>query len=339
MGKSSVVFDGDVQELIDSVFRNGYVVIKSFFDVVCVLEARAQLLMLLERDLKARKEFEYKRPVRMDEGLYKTSLTPLMHTRLFPSFESEAYSAMLDDMFLSDVVNIFMRSVVGDSYRLRVDLIRRSTGIDDTIDDFQVPHEWHRDTPGEFTFGIFFDDVSAPASGGTAVISGTHFEKYDPRWDLLLSKNGRPDRESFLSGEIKHVPDDIYDLAVWNKKARSDLEGLPVEIVGGLGDIYFFLNDTWHGRFPNRSGKELMISRVGGFSTDFSFKDDLPLPFEVERLPYKLRSLYADDQPMNCNSETLMRKILSRSSLSSVREKAAEEKVELMRFLRLSRSG
>ena len=95
------------------------------------------------------------------------------------------------------------------------------------------------------------------------------------------------------------------------------------------GDIYLFLNDTWHGRHGNKSTNKLMIARIGGFPTDFEFKDDIALPGSTDPLPASLQRRYAVGQPVNTDQTTLVNRLKNRSIQSELRAKAAAEKIEI----------
>ena len=220
---STVAYRGN-QDIIGETEREGFFLLRDFFDRGVVDKARTEMAALLDRDVAERERTREKKPVRMEHGKFQTSLTNMMHTRLFPTWESPTFAQMTADLFDSQIISDFMGRIVGEHYRLRVDLIRRSTGVDNTVDSFQIPHEWHRDTAGEFTFGVFFDDVSKPSSGGTAVIPGTHWEKLDPRWDLYLATNGRPLREDFLHTSLKKLPDKFYPDAAFNHQVRKEVK-------------------------------------------------------------------------------------------------------------------
>ena len=325
---TSVVFDG-TQDIIGQTREHGFFEVDSFFDPAVVAEARAEMAALLDRDVETRKTADdIKGFTRLDRGQFKTTLTDKMHTRFFPSWESPTFARMAGDLFSHPSMVAFRREILGEHIRLRIDLIRRASGINDVIDDFQLPHAWHRDTPGEFTFGIFFDDLETPDSGGTGVVPGTHLEARDPRWELLLAEDGMPTREQYLAG-LRHLPPGIWDRAPLNREARESLRGRTHEIRGRAGGIYFFFNDTWHGRFGNSSGRRHMIARIGGFATEFAFKDDIPLPADGECLDARLSDFYRADSPANTSSDTLVQEMRRRGS-SPHFEAAAREKLALL---------
>ena len=325
---TSVVFDG-TQDIIGQTREHGFFEVDSFFDPAAVAEARAELAVLLDRDEEARLTADdIKGYARLDRGLFKTTLTDKMHTRFFPSWESPAFARMAGDLFAHPAIEAFRREVLGEHIRLRIDLIRRASGVNDVVDDFQIPHAWHRDTPGEFTFGIFFDDLDQPDSGGTGVIPGTHLESRDPRWDLMLSEDGLPLRDQFLGG-LRRLPPGAWDRAERNRELRDSIQAKRHEIRGRAGGIYFFFNDTWHGRFGNGSGHRHMIARIGGFASEFAFKDDIPLPAGGECLDPRLADLYRADRPANTSPDTVLQMMQRRGS-SPACEAAAEEKSILL---------
>jgi len=253
-------------DLVHFVKKHGYFKISDFFPRARIEAVRTELVALLDRDLKRRdKADENTRPPvkRMDEGLYLTTLTRVMHTRFFPSFECNAFADLIGDMMEDPRLEGLVNEILGQDYKLRSDLIRRSSGINDSIDTVQLPHEWHRDTLAEFTFGVFFDDVIAPNSGGTSVIPGTHTSVLDPRWDLILTRKARPDYTRFQAGH-HWIDPHLYKLTKHNRRVRWELARRRKELLGEMGDIYFFFNQTWHGRAPNMSGQALAIARVGG---------------------------------------------------------------------------
>ena len=332
---TSVVFDGK-QDIIGEARDNGFFQVEGFFDPATVAEARAEMAALLDRDLQAREAAGEAGAIHLDQGQFKTALTDKMHTRFFPSWESPTFARMAGDLFSHPALVAFRREVLGEHIRLRIDLIRRASGTNDVVDSFQLPHAWHRDTPGEFTFGIFFDDLDQPQSGGTGVIPGTHMEQLDPRWDLLLSSDGMPLREQFQQG-LRKAPDGLFEASPRNREARARVEGATHEIRGRAGDIYFFFNDTWHGRFGNASGKAHMIARIGGFASEFAFKDDIPLPGEGRCLDGRLESLYDPAPPPN-TGESVLQAMTRRGSIDPAFVAAAQEKRARLQGLDVARA-
>lgn len=321
---SSVVYKG-AGNLIERVEHDGFFILKNFFSREAVEKARAELLKLIDAD-EARREAGRFPKVDMT-GDYRSIYTKFMHTVWFPCLQSERYRTLLNDMFDAPVIRDLMYGLVGESLRIRIDLWRRSSGVNDRVADFQLPHVWHRDTPGEFTFGIFLDDLPEQGAGGTAVIPGSHWYKEDPRWDLMLGEKTNMTRKYHLGNrELVFLPDAYRDMAPNNRKLTEELNKRKVELCGQMGDIYFFLNDTYHGRAPNVTGQKWMIARTGCFGTEFPFKNDIPLPDGLENLPEPLRTHFRTDQAPNMKSNTLLRRMAFARKSDPLVEKAAAEK-------------
>ncbi|MGI9327763.1 MAG: phytanoyl-CoA dioxygenase family protein [Pseudomonadales bacterium] len=327
---TTVVYSGK-HDIVSDTRRDGYFCLDDFLNKEAVRQARNEMVILLEQDLARREISGSKAPVTLITDGYKTTNTDLMHTRLFPSCESPTFAKIVSDILTFPLIEDFMRRVIGEHYRLRVDLIRRASGKNDNVDGFQLPHVWHRDTPGEFTFGVFFDDMYEIGSGCTAVIPGTHWERRDPRWDLMLSAGSFTNREQLTKRQLVKIPDRYNRYAFFNSLVRAKLKRRAREISGGIGGIYFFFNDTWHGRAPNTSGNQHMLARFGGFPTDFEFKDDIPLPDTIRNLPSSLCDRYAVDQPANVHKDTLVQEIQHRRGYAPLRYLAQHEKALIVR--------
>jgi len=104
-----------------------------------------------------------------------------------------------------------------------------------------------------------------------------------------------------------------------------------VEMCGQMGDIYFFVNDTWHGRAPNMTGKRWMISRFGGFGTEYPFKDDIPLPDNIGELTGPLAESYNRNPVPNTNPNTLLRRMTQKRKTNLLTKMAAREKTEILK--------
>jgi len=297
-------------EIVKSVVSDGYVQLPRFYNRDRIRAVRKDLLDVLNRDARARRQ-GVRQVNRFDQGLFRTVLTPEMHTRFFPSFEVQSFAKLVGDLMRDPRLKALRRYVLGPGFQLRTDLIRRSSGLDDSVDEVQIPHEWHRDGVGEFTFGVFFDDLTRTGSGGTMVVPGSHLEEVDPRWDMMISETARPQYSEFLAGQRRIDPALLLD-AKANRAARKEIGNRAQEIIGRMGDIYFFFNQTWHGRAANVSGKRFAIARVGGCVAGFpspSIKHpETVLPDET------LRALYAANNPAPQTEPYIVKMTHKRSS-------------------------
>ena len=325
---STVCYDGP-SNFIDIVEKDGYFLIKNFFKREAVEKARAELKIILDKDEARRKKAGG--PAVDASVEFRSIYTKLMHTIWFPSLQSPSYLNLTNDMFAAPVMKDFIKGLAGDNFRMRVDLIRRSSGENDWVHDFQLPHVWHRDTLGEFTFGIFFDDMPEQGGGGTAVIPETHWDTRDPRWDLMLGPEKNFTRKHHLGKrELLFLPEDYVPEAKLNARVAKKANAKKVEISGQMGDIYFFLNDSWHGRAPNVTEKRWMISRIGCFATEFPFKDDIPLPAGMQNLKGPMGEHFNRHQAPNTQPDTLLRRMAYKRKPNLLNRMAAREKDKLL---------
>ncbi len=268
-----------VDNLYEEIRENGYFVIKDCIDTDVLKRLRAEFSDRLDQDA-ARRDAQGK-PIYFDDGGVRTDLTGSMHNILFPSFISVEYASILDAIFSNAIINDLLKLVAGPFWRLRVDLVRRATGIDDWCDEVQIPHQWHRDSPGEFTFGFFLDDFTQEDSGATAVVPGSHWKEYNPVWDFLMGPDSRTTKEVYnkkARTKFRLFPNDRLAEAAANRRMRDRFGEERTAIRGRMGDLFLFLNDLHHGRWPNRTGERKMLARIGGFGQGFPFKADLGLP-------------------------------------------------------------
>ncbi|MEO1040290.1 MAG: phytanoyl-CoA dioxygenase family protein [Pseudomonadota bacterium] len=328
---STAIYSGPM-DLAERTERDGCFVAKNFLDRDAVLEARAEVKAILDAD-EARREAEGDIPAVDSTTPFRSIFVPLMHTAWFMSCQSPAFCRLVNDMFAHPEIQRWIRHVCGDNLRLRVDLARRASGANDYVDDFQIPHVWHRDTLGEFTFGIFLDDMPEDRGdvGGTAVIKGTHWDGQDPRWDLMLGQNNVTRKEHLQNKSLLNLPPEHNRGAMLNRMVRERARKKKFELTGQMGDIYLFLNDCWHGRAPNTTGERFMLARIGGFASDFPFKDDIPLPDSISALPEPLRGHYNRSPRPNSDPNTLLRRMSRSRKPSLLTWLAAREKDRIVK--------
>ena len=294
-------------ELVRHVEEHGYFILRDFLDAREVARVREELVELLDHDLEVRAAA--RAGGTGPRQLHPGDISDHQHAVYFACTQSPGLARLIERIIGDPTIVSFTDRVLGNHYRLRVDLVRRLTGVNDAVDSFQLPHEWHRDSPGEFTFGIPFDDVTPPSSGSTIVMPGTHVLPYDPYWHMLLGRSAHIDRDHYLAASPARVGPRLTRFALFNRMLRNALKGRACELSGRPGDIFFFVNATWHGRAANIHGQRNMIVRFGGFPTDFPFKDDIPLPPGIAHLPPTLRRRYDPAQPVNTDPTTLLRRI------------------------------
>jgi hypothetical protein len=319
----------DSKAMFATAREHGFFVLKGFFDPARVRKVRAELDQLFDADLSLRSAKGLPVTHKVDGVTYE--LTNMIHTILFPSILNAAFAQMWDEIFEHPDVKEFLKRIAGENIQMRVDLVRRSTGVNDTIDEFQIPHNWHRDTNGEFTLGIFFDDLSKRYSGGTIAIPGTHWTPFDPIWDFVIGNKSYTNKVNYLKDECVWLPDDLAKKALANRQYEATLKASPVEMCGTFGDIYFFFNDVYHGRAPNHTGGKLMMSRLGGFSAAFDFKDDIQLPNFPAGYPQSLIDVYAKKPKFKRDSTFLLGEMDAARKGQDLQHIARIEKMLLVR--------
>ncbi len=300
---NTITYRGN-EDLISLVKKDGYFILRNFFDPSIIQELRESLGALLDAD-EAKRD-NNKKPVRIKDKEFRSTYVDTMHTFEFPAFKNELLAECILKALDFEPIKKMLLAVVGPDYRMRIDIVRRSTGLNDMVDEIQLPHFWHNDAPGEFTFGIFLDDMSKPNSGGTAVIPSTHSSRFNPSFDFIIGPKVITSRKQFEEGVNIYFPEEYLLKANENKKVSNYFKENSREITGGPGDLYFFLNDTFHGRWHNKSGKKLMAIRFGGFSSAFKFKDDKPRPYAEHRLAKQLENLYGPKPKIPWNDDILL---------------------------------
>jgi hypothetical protein len=322
-------------DLIEQVERDGFVVIPGLLDPATVRNVGDELAAMLDEDEAIGQESaggSWGRGGVLYETetggtYYRSVFEPEQHTLFFPSAYSEGLQALIQQIISDPDIRAFTDRVLGKNYRLRIDYVRRMTGTNDWVDDFELPHEWHRDSPGAFTFGIFFDDTPTQC-GATAAVRGTHWQPYDPRYDMILSER------SYLSRE-RHparVGPQMHRWAFTSHKLRDHCRANAAELTGQPGDVYFFLNDVWHGRAPNVKGSRNILLRFNGFPSDFQAPENLPLHKLCSSYQDELGRRYSRDQGPNIDPDTLQQRLQRRLPRKDLFTRAANEKQRLLRI-------
>jgi len=262
-------------ELIETVMTNGYVVIRDVFDSSYIGTVRSELEQCFEADLKARAE-ENSGYSRKDEFGY-TSVTHGSHMVLGLFRRSPRFARMMNDILANDRIFKLLRSIAGGGFTLRGDNVRRATGKVELGHPLNLPHEWHRDNPGEFGISILMTDILDRDAGATAFVPGTHLLPFDPRRNVLM---GQP---AFLAlpdvgGPISFCNRGLARRAVFGRALARRFVAKSEQALGKAGSICIFLNDTWHGRSANAQGKRNMVAFCGAISARYPFPGNLPAP-------------------------------------------------------------
>jgi len=323
-----ITYSGN-EDLTSLVKKDGNFILRNFFHASIIQELKESLGALLDAD-EAKRD-NNKKPETIQDKEFVSKYLDIMHHFSFPAFKNELLAECILKTLDFEPIKKMLLAVAGPDYRMRIDLVRRSTGLNDMVDEIQLPNAWHHDTPGEFTFGFFLDDMSKPNSGGTAVIPSTHSSRFNPIWDFIIGPKSYTSEKQYREGINVFFPEEYLLKANENKKVSNYFKENSREITGGPGDLYFFLNSTFHGRWHNKSGKKLMAIRFGGFSSAFKFKDDKPRPYAEHRLAKQLENLYGPKPKIPWNDDILLCHLKDNPRDIEIFENAAIEKQQLLK--------
>ena len=296
----------DTRSIAAAVERDGYVVVKSFLDKELIAQARRDLEAIYARDLEERRLRNDDTPL-FTHGSTKSSLSPVSHLVLGLPGKSKALDRCYEKIFSDPATRDLIRAIAGDHIKIRDVNCRYMTGADDPGDFLNGPHEWHRDSDGEFCIAIPLNEVPPGENGATAVIPGSHSYPWDPRWKGMFGAPFYISREPLERGPSLLARLNPFNRLLFKRRMKNHT-GTFAE----PGDFYIFLNDTWHGRVPNRHGERPMIVMAGAFPTDFPFPDN-PAPFPpnvIAHLPPTYARAVARDAPVNTNKDSIIHRML-----------------------------
>ena len=172
----------DTRSIAAAVERDGYVVIKSFLNKEMVAQARRDLEAIYARDLEERRLRNDDTPL-FTHGSSKSSLSPTSHLVMRLPGKSKALDQCYEKIFSDPATRDVVRAIAGDHIKIRDVNCRYMTGADDPGDFLNPPHEWHRDSDGEFCVAIPLSEVpwgrmgQPPSFPVRTVIPGIHAGK------------------------------------------------------------------------------------------------------------------------------------------------------------------
>ena len=281
---------------VESLRRDGYVTLPGFFSAEMANTARREMEAWFEADLRERRE---KGAVAFEHvGVAgRTVLTPPMHNMIDVYGKSATLDAMYETLLTHAVTRALVRDLAGEHIKARAFNCRWMTGAYDP----PPAHDWHRDSPGAFNFGILLNDVPAGGNAATGFIRGSHWYPYNPVWNTLFS-------------ERYEGPRAFRTVNVFNRLLRRRMERRFAEASGRPGDAYLFTNELWHGRQPNLHGRRAMVVLVAFYPSRFPFPCEVKLPpAEVmERLPPTMRAALRQDKPLDFDERTLIGELAAR---------------------------
>jgi len=185
-----------MNELIQTVDEDGFVIIRDLFDPALVEQARREIDAVMDSASLDNRRYWY------------------MTLHVDAPGKSRAFDQMLEQLLTNPLTMNLFHAIGGPQLKIKDINVRRMTGAKDR------GLLWHRDDTYEFGFGIFLSDAKE-GDVVTGMIPGSH----------------------------KH-----------QKKLIKEM----VAPYGKQGDLYVFMNQTWHNRTPNRHGSKNMVA-LGSF--------------------------------------------------------------------------
>jgi putative 2OG-Fe(II) oxygenase len=301
---ASPAFQGTIAGLSQALEEDGFCFFRNFFDSAIVEQAYREIEVLYQQDLQERAQNS------ISEALYHGAschsvLTAPSHLMLNIYAKSPTFDQMFEAFLTHPVSAGVLENLIGKHIKLRGYNVRRMTGQYDPSpqpgDASALPHEWHRDSKGEICIAFLLTDVPGPGESATALLPGAHRFSYCPRWNNLFSRHAYKGLKFFL----------LHNL--FNKRLAKQVFARATGAYGQRGDVYIFINDTWHGRQPNLNGREAMIVMVGAFATDFPFPDKIDPPSDdiLSKLRPHLRQAAAQAWPPNQDKQTIIHRMLA----------------------------
>ena len=241
-----------LEELVSVLRRDGFVFLRDFFPVAQVDRAAQQLTHWYDVDRKDREANRVTKD-RYRGAAGTSNLTTPTHLLIDAYGRSPVLDEMVERVLTDSLTASILRRMGGRYLKFRGYNIRRMTGSYDPGPSYPrcaaLPHEWHRDSPGEMGIGIFLSDIPAGGNAGTALMPGSHLFPYDPRWNTLFHARYR------ATLPYSGIP--FFGALPRSTACWPAVLGPRQEAAGNAGPFFFF-NDVWHGRYPNLHGQQSM---------------------------------------------------------------------------------
>src|SRR5579864_1477960 len=146
----------NVSEVAAELEGRGFYVFHDFLDRDLVEKARREVADWLETDVRERAES------RATEALHLTSagrsiLTAPTHILLDAYTKSPVLDQLVEKVLSDPYTAGVLKKLAGDHIKFRGYNVQRMTGAPDPRPNIGVapnPHEWHRDSPGEFGIAL-----------------------------------------------------------------------------------------------------------------------------------------------------------------------------------------
>jgi ectoine hydroxylase-related dioxygenase (phytanoyl-CoA dioxygenase family) len=276
----------NVARVAGELEKEGFHVFRNFLDRELVEKARQEISEWLETDIRERAESGSPKP--WHSGSAGTSiLTSPTHILLDAYCKSPTLDQLVEKILSDPLSGGVLSELAGEHIKFRGYNIQRMTGTPDprpSLGASPNPHEWHRDSPGEFGIALFLEDVPGPNNGATSLVPGSHYFPYCPRWNNLF---GPPYLTRHGAGLSWFLRFNLFNRLL----ARTVVNKTATGAYGRQGDFYVFINDVWHGREPNTEGRTGIKVMIGAYPSDDPFPDRVIPPADavLAKLPPLLR--------------------------------------------------
>jgi hypothetical protein len=299
------------KEKTQELERDGFVFFRQFFPEELARQAYEELRHWYEID-DADREKKNVRDTKHCGSAGTTVKTAPSHLLIDAYGKSPALDKIVNHILTHEASTAVLRRLAGEHIKFRGYNVRLMTGSYDPgpypnlPTQLTLPHDWHRDSHGEFGIGIFLSDVPDGGNGGTALMRGSHKFPYCPRWNTLLNSFWYATRDCVVGSRW------FARLSPFNRLLGRLCRKRAVEATGTPGDFYFFLNDVWHGRYPNVHGRKTMIVLIGAFPTEFPFPDEVKTQPRavIDKLPVAIQKGLVP-QPENSDRSSYFHQMLA----------------------------
>jgi putative 2OG-Fe(II) oxygenase len=282
--------DSQTQELVETIERDGLVMLRSALDPTLVRQANEEVEAWLKIDLAERKEAGVAAG-NFHGSAGRSSVDEAKHLLIDFFGKSPVLDRLAEQLLTEPRIAATVERAVGKHHKLRGYNIRHLTGGAE-----YSAMEWHRDNRGEFNFAILLNQTEPEGDGATCYIPGSHLFPYCPFQALYV-------RTPF----VRYHP----RMGYFTERLMTRVSRTARSAHGSPGDAYLFFGDIWHGRQPNLHGKTGTVLFFAVFPGEIPFpghsKVEIPPPEILDRLPPGLRGIVQHDRvPVNSARSAFM---------------------------------
>lgn len=288
-----------VKEDINKLEDDGYVFFRQFASSEEIDQARQELLAWYEKD-RIQREKENITEAHFDGPAGKTILTEPTHLMIDVYGRSPTLDTIVERILTDEKTAPVLKALAGESYDFYGYNIRLMSGSYNP----HPAHEFHIDSPGEFGIGILLSDVAEGDDAATLLSKGSHKFPYCLRWNTILQTPCPGFSPKFNR---------LLQCRLINRLLERRLNKLAHGASGQRGDVYFFINDVWHGRQPNLRGNKNMVMLIGAAPSHVKLHHAVNFPPQalLEHLPPAVKNAYCHRKKTKYpDADIIMRRFL-----------------------------